>query len=80
LIRQVHWENFATVSYYDGRKTSKSVFVRFNFGGDEQNKKVSMLSGGERNRAPCHDFAKEEGNVLFWMSLQMIWISTHFVP
>jgi ATPase subunit of ABC transporter with duplicated ATPase domains len=36
---------------------------RFNFGGGEQNKKVSALSGGERNRF-TNDFKKEEGNVL----------------
>jgi ATPase subunit of ABC transporter with duplicated ATPase domains len=30
---------------------SRAYLSRFNFGG-EQNKKVSMLSGGERNRLP----------------------------
>jgi ATPase subunit of ABC transporter with duplicated ATPase domains len=40
---------------------SRAYLSRFNFGGGEQNKKVSMLSG-ERNRLPSD--LKEEGNVL----------------
>jgi ATPase subunit of ABC transporter with duplicated ATPase domains len=49
---------------YDGRKqvNSRAYLSRFNLA-EEQNKKVSMLSGGERNRLPSNDL-KEEGNVL----------------
>jgi ATPase subunit of ABC transporter with duplicated ATPase domains len=60
----------------DGKQVNSRAYLsRFNFGG-EQNKKVSMLSGGERNRLHLAMTLKEEGNVLFLMSLQMIWIST----
>ncbi|RXM45592.1 energy-dependent translational throttle protein EttA [Flavobacterium sp. YO64] len=62
------WENFA-----DGQElimtggkqvNSRAYLSRFNFGGGEQNKKVSMLSGGERNRLHLAMTLKEEGNVL----------------
>ena len=43
---------------------SRAYLSRFNFGGGEQNKKVSMLSGGERNRLHLAMTLKEEGNVL----------------
>ncbi|MCR5062896.1 MAG: energy-dependent translational throttle protein EttA [Treponema sp.] len=36
----------------------------FNFGGADQNKKVSVLSGGERNRLNLGLMLKESGNVL----------------
>ena len=37
---------------------------RFNFGGQDQNKKVKVLSGGERNRLHLAMALKQEGNVL----------------
>jgi len=37
---------------------------RFNFSGSEQQKKVSMLSGGERNRVHLAKMLKEGANVL----------------
>jgi ATPase subunit of ABC transporter with duplicated ATPase domains len=36
---------------------SRAYLSRFNFGGGEQNKKISALSGGERN-APSNDFKR----------------------
>jgi ATPase subunit of ABC transporter with duplicated ATPase domains len=42
---------------------SRAYLSRFNFGGSDQNKKVSTLSGGGNRFAPCDDFKKEE-NVL----------------
>jgi ATPase subunit of ABC transporter with duplicated ATPase domains len=42
---------------------SRAYLSRFNFGGGE-NKKVSALSGGERNRLHLAMTLKEEGNVL----------------
>ena len=43
---------------------SRAYLSRFNFSGSEQNKKVSLLSGGERNRLHLAMTLKEEGNVL----------------
>jgi ATP-binding cassette ChvD family protein len=43
---------------------SRSYVARFNFSGSDQQKKVSMLSGGERNRIHLARMLKEEANVL----------------
>merc|ERR1711916_345547 len=43
---------------------SRAYLSRFNFSGSEQNKKVNMLSGGERNRLHLAMTLREEGNVL----------------
>ena len=43
---------------------ARAYLSRFNFSGSEQNKKVSALSGGERNRLHLAMTLKEEGNVL----------------
>lgn len=43
---------------------SRAYLSRFNFAGSDQNKKVSTLSGGERNRLHLAMILKEEGNVL----------------
>ncbi len=43
---------------------SRAYVSRFNFSGSEQQKKVSMLSGGERNRVHMARMLKEEANVL----------------
>jgi energy-dependent translational throttle protein EttA len=62
------WENFADgqeLIMMGGRQVNSRAYLsRFNFGGSEQNKKVSMLSGGERNRLHLAMTLKEEGNVL----------------
>ena len=48
-----------------GRQVNSRAYLsRFNFSGSEQNKKVNMLSGGERNRLHLAMTLKEEGNVL----------------
>lgn len=48
-----------------GRQINARAYVsRFNFGGSDQEKKCSMLSGGERNRLHLAMALKEEGNVL----------------
>ncbi len=51
---------------YLGKKEMKSrAYVsRFNFGGQDQQKKVSVLSGGERNRLQLALLLKEEANVI----------------
>jgi ATP-binding cassette ChvD family protein len=43
---------------------SRAYCGRFNFKGGDQQKKVSMLSGGERNRLHLAKMLKEGGNVL----------------
>ncbi|MDO9463167.1 MAG: ATP-binding cassette domain-containing protein, partial [Deltaproteobacteria bacterium] len=43
---------------------SRAYVGRFNFSGSDQQKKVSMLSGGERNRVHLARMLKEEANVL----------------
>ncbi|NNM22390.1 MAG: energy-dependent translational throttle protein EttA [Flavobacteriaceae bacterium] len=62
------WENFSDgqeLIMMGGRQVNSRAYLsRFNFGGSEQNKKVSMLSGGERNRLHLAMTLKEEGNVL----------------
>jgi ATP-binding cassette ChvD family protein len=43
---------------------SRAYVSRFNFGGGDQQKKVSALSGGERNRVHLARILKSEANVL----------------
>jgi len=62
------WENFCDgqeLIMMGGRQVNSRAYLsRFNFGGSDQNKKVSALSGGERNRLHLAMTLKEEGNVL----------------
>lgn len=62
------WENFSDgqelVMMGGKQVNSRAYLSRFNFSGSEQNKKVSQLSGGERNRLHLAMTLKEEGNVL----------------
>lgn len=62
------YENFADgqeLIMMGGRQVNARAYLsRFNFGGSDQNKKVSALSGGERNRLHLAMTLKEEGNVL----------------
>ncbi len=62
------WQNFSDeqeLIMMSGRQVNSRAYLsRFNFSGSEQNKKVNMLSGGERNRLHLAMTLKEEGNVL----------------
>lgn len=62
------WQNFSDeqdLIMLGGRQINSRAFLsRFNFSGSEQNKKVAILSGGERNRLHLAMTLKEEGNVL----------------
>jgi len=62
------WQNFSDeqelVMMGGKQVNSRAYLSRFNFSGSEQNKKVSLLSGGERNRLHLAMTLKEEGNVL----------------
>lgn len=67
-VNKTIWENFSDgqeLIMMGGRQVNSRAYLsRFNFSGSEQNKKVSMLSGGERNRLHLAMTLKEEGNVL----------------
>jgi sulfate-transporting ATPase len=62
------WSNFCNdqdLIKMGGREVNSRAYLsRFNFSGSEQNKIVSSLSGGERNRLHLAMTLKEEGNVL----------------
>lgn len=62
------WENFSDgqeLIMMGGKQVNSRAYLsRFNFSGNEQNKKVKLLSGGERNRLHLAMTLKEEGNVL----------------
>ena len=62
------YENFADgqdlIMMGNQKVNARAYLSRFNFGGSEQNKTVSKLSGGERNRLHLAMTLKEEGNVL----------------
>mgnify|MGYP001955049581 FL=1 len=62
------WQNFSDeqeLVLMGGKEVNSRAYLsRFNFTGSEQNKKVSLLSGGERNRLHLAMTLKEEGNVL----------------
>ena len=62
------WENFSEgqdLIMMGGKQVNSRAYLsRFNFSGNEQNKKVATLSGGERNRLHLAMALKEEGNVL----------------
>ncbi len=62
------WSNFCDeqelITVGEREVNSRAYLSRFNFNGSEQNKKVSSLSGGERNRLHLAMTLKEEGNVL----------------
>jgi ATP-binding cassette ChvD family protein len=62
------WETISggldTVQLGKREVNSRAYVARFNFSGSDQQKKVSMLSGGERNRVHMARMLKEEANVL----------------
>ncbi|MDA0773447.1 MAG: energy-dependent translational throttle protein EttA [Bacteroidetes bacterium] len=62
------WSNFSDeqdlIKMGGKQVNSRAYLSRFNFSGNEQNKKVATLSGGERNRLHLAMALKEEGNVL----------------
>lgn len=62
------WENISggneIIELGSQSMNSRAYVSRFNFGGSEQGKKVSTLSGGERNRLHLAMTLKQEANVL----------------
>ena len=67
-LEKTIWQNFSDeqdLIMMGGRQVNSRAYLsRFNFSGSEQNKKVKLLSGGERNRLYLAMTLKEEGNVL----------------
>ncbi|WP_428225259.1 energy-dependent translational throttle protein EttA [Flavobacterium sp.] len=67
-VNKTIWENFCDgqeLIMMGGRQVNSRAYLsKFNFSGSEQNKKVSALSGGERNRLHLAMTLREEGNVL----------------
>ena len=57
-----HGQDILTVGTYETQ--SRAYVGRFNFRGPEQQKKVGLLSGGERNRVHLAKVLREGGNVL----------------
>jgi ATP-binding cassette ChvD family protein len=62
------WEEISdgldTIALGPRQVNSRAYVARFNFGGADQQKKVGMLSGGERNRVHLAKVLKEGANVL----------------
>jgi sulfate-transporting ATPase len=62
------WEEISggqdTIKLGNRELNSRAYVGRFNFSGSDQQKKVSMLSGGERNRVHLAKMLKEGANVL----------------
>ncbi len=53
-----------TITMGDREVNARAYLSKFNFSGDAHTKRVSELSGGERNRIHLAKVLKEEGNVL----------------
>ena len=62
------WETISegkeTISLGNREVNSRAYVSRFNFSGSDQQKKVGLLSGGERNRVHLARILKEGANVL----------------
>jgi energy-dependent translational throttle protein EttA len=62
------WEEISdgqdTVQLGNRQMNSRAYVARFNFSGTDQQKKVGMLSGGERNRVHLAKMLKQGANVL----------------
>ncbi len=62
------WEEITggeeTITLGNRKRNSRAYVSAFNFQGTEQQKKVGVLSGGERNRLHLAKMLKSEGNVL----------------
>ncbi len=53
-----------TIELGNREMNSRAYVARFNFSGSDQQKKVGLLSGGERNRVHLAQMLKEGGNVI----------------
>ena len=63
-IWEVISEGQDEIKFGDRKMNSRAYVARFNFSGADQQKKVGVLSGGERNRVQLALTLKSEANVL----------------
>ncbi|MFI3270941.1 MAG: energy-dependent translational throttle protein EttA [Pseudomonadota bacterium] len=63
-VYEVISEGYETVKLGTREVNSRAYCSRFNFMGSDQQKKVDVLSGGERNRVHVARMLKEGGNVI----------------
>jgi ATPase subunit of ABC transporter with duplicated ATPase domains len=63
-IWEIISEGYDTIKLGDIQVNSRAYVARFNFSGTDQQKKVGILSGGERNRIHLARMLKEGANVL----------------
>jgi ATPase subunit of ABC transporter with duplicated ATPase domains len=63
-IWEVISDDQETIRLGNREVNSRAYVARFNFSGADQQKKVSTLSGGERNRVHLARMLKQEANVL----------------
>ncbi len=63
-IWQAITEGQETVTLGNREMNSRAYVGRFNFSGSEQQKKVGLMSGGQRNRVHLARILKEESNVI----------------
>ena len=63
-IWEVVTDGLEVVQLGNRQVNSRAYVARFNFSGSDQQKKVDMLSGGERNRVHLAKMLKESANVL----------------
>jgi ATPase subunit of ABC transporter with duplicated ATPase domains len=63
-IWEVISEGQDEIKFGDRKMNSRAYVARFNFSGADQQKKVGILSGGERNRVQLALTLKSEANVL----------------
>jgi energy-dependent translational throttle protein EttA len=63
-IWEVISEKLDTIQLGNRQINSRAYVARFNFSGTDQQKKVGILSGGERNRVHLARILKEGANVL----------------
>jgi ATPase subunit of ABC transporter with duplicated ATPase domains len=63
-IWEVISERQDEIKFGDRKMNSRAYVARFNFSGADQQKKVGVLSGGERNRVQLALTLKSEANVL----------------
>lgn len=57
---------------------SRAYIARFGFTGQDQQKPIGVLSGGERNRIHLAMALKQGGNVLLLTNPQTTWMFIHF--
>ena len=78
------WETISggqdTVELGDRQVNSRAYVARFNFSGSDQQKKVGVLSGGERNRVHLARMLNPAPMCCSWTNPPTTWMSTRCAP